>query len=348
MAIDEFDPKNNASRALNSILVLLLALTIPLMFTTELKVLQHRLIPFVWNIGHVALFFTLMWLVLNLYRPPRNIGFWPFIIGVNILVMLIGLGIEEFQLSQGRQSSFEDIYKNCLGASLAVAFHPNTLSLRRPVRLVLRIVLASLLLIALLPLMVNTLDWFYARASFPVLADFESPFEEHRWSGEDRAVVSSADGNHRMKKRFRKGRYSTLSFFYFSPDWSGFECIRIRVDNPGDERIRLHLRINDRLHNDNERRYVDRFNHKVMIDPGRNEIRIPLESIRTAPRQRDMDLRRMEEITFFSANLREEIVLYFDDLELLDTATNCPVEMPLPEADRLTSAFPEKDNLDGL
>ena len=154
--------------------MLLLVIAVPLLFTTEMKLYQHRLMSFVWNIGHILLFFSLVWLGLNLARQPSKPGFWALLLGVNILVFGLSVGIEEIQGAQGRQNSLEDIYKNCLGASLALLLHPKTKVAGDRAISVMRGFAFMLLAFALLPLAINTIDALYARASFPVLADFES------------------------------------------------------------------------------------------------------------------------------------------------------------------------------
>ena len=182
----------------NSLWGLLLVFTVPLLFTGDFDLYQHRLSPFIWNIGHILVFFVLIWLTLNLCKPLSKPGFLGLLVIVNAAVLLLGLGVEEIQARLGRLSSIDDVYKNCLGASLAILFHPRLPPITHLPRSILRISAILLLIIALYPLTINTLDWIYARVKFPVLSNFETPFEKERWTGQDLTVLkleSNRKGN---------------------------------------------------------------------------------------------------------------------------------------------------------
>lgn len=323
MSLNKLNTPKKSSTLTNSLLMLLLVIAVPLLFTTELKLYQHRLMSFVWNSGHILLFFTAVWLGLNLARRSAKPRFWALFVGVNLLVFGLSVGIEEIQSAQGRENSIEDIYKNCLGASLALLLHPKTRVAGDRIIAVMRGALFLLLAFALLPLAINTIDSLYSRASFPVLASFESPFETERWKSDNLAVIKSETGGQLLQNKFQPGRYSTLSFFYFPADWTAYDCLSIRINSSSSDRFSLMIRINDRQHNLNERRYADRFNYKTALLSGWNQLRIPLANIKQAPRGRDMNMEQIEEITFYSVGLRRPVTLLFDDIELKNLASDC-------------------------
>lgn len=323
MSSNKLNTPKNSSTLTNSLLMLLLVIAVPLLFTTELKLYQHRLMSFIWNIGHILLFFTAVWLGLNLAGQPLKSRFWALFVGIILLVFGLSVGIEEIQSAQGRENSIEDIYKNCLGASLALLLHPKTRVAGDKIISVMRALVFLLLAFALFPLAINTIDSLYSRASFPVLASFETPFEIERWKSDNLSVIETGTGDRLLQNNFQPGRYSTLSFFYFPPDWTAYDCLAIRINNTGSDRFFLHIRINDRQHNANERSYVDRFNYKTPLLAGWNQLRIPLKNIKQAPRGRDMNMTQMEEITFFSAGLRQPVTLLFDDIELENLGPDC-------------------------
>jgi VanZ family protein len=306
---------------INSALGLLLVFSIPLLLTGDFDLYQHRLSPFIWNAGHIFVFFALIWLALNLYKFPTKPGFLGLFVIVNIAVLLLGLGIEEIQSRLGRQSSIDDVYKNCLGASLAILFHPKIPPIGHSLRSVLRIVALSLLTIALYPLTINTVDWIYARANFPVLSNLESPFEIERWNGENMLVLNS--DSYVLQHEFDDAMYSSVSLLYFPGNWEGYHCFSFRIFNPGSTEVPLRIRINDRQHDETDQNYFDRFNYSLKVLPGRNDFAIDLSTIQDALRGRLMDMTKVEKIMFFTSRLKNGATLSFDDLELIDGQEEC-------------------------
>jgi len=307
----------------NLLLGLFLMLTIPLLFTPELAVENHRLMPFIWNIGHILLFFALAWLTMNLLKLPDRVGFFSLLLLANLAILILGIGIEGIQSLQARQSSWEDVYKNCLGVSVAIMFHPKTPVVPGSLKRFLQIFLVVLLLTAFYPLAKNTIDWIYAHSSFPILADFETPFEFERWSGDGLEIKKSEDGNHLLKKTFMTKGYSAITFRHFPSNWEGYNCFKFDIQNPGADNVLLRIRISDQQHNETNRAFFDRFNHKLTIIPGPNTIQMPIEKLRQAPTKREMDISKIAEIAIFTANLAAPAELLFDNFRLTSEAAAC-------------------------
>jgi hypothetical protein len=81
-----------------------------------------------------------------------------------------------------------------------------------------------------------------------------------------------------------------------------------------DTAVPLSIRIDDTSHN---QQYDDRFNRRLMIQPGHNRIAIPLDDIRYAPKNRAMDLRQIVAIYIFAIKPAIEYSVYLDNLELM-------------------------------
>jgi len=340
MIIDNSEMNKYRAITVNAALLAVLVIAVPLLFSRAPQIQQHRLEPFVWNMGHILLFFALTWLALNLGLLQRKAGFWTLLIGINLAILLLGFAIEAIQATQGREASLQDIYKNSLGATLAILLHPTIKPAKRKMLWVLRLALLLLLVGVSLPLAKNTLDWLYARASFPVLANFETPFEAVRWREGNPAVIRTDSGNHLLSNEFRPAQYSTLTFINFQPDWRDHACLQLRVKNTSAENVLLHLRINDRQHNLNNRPYSDRFNMRLDLQPGWNEVDIPIRQISEAPRGREMVLAEIEEITFFTVRIGRPVTLYLDDLKLGNHAADC-VDKPATGPDQGTAVKPK-------
>lgn len=302
---------------------MVLLATIPLLFTPGQEGQQHRLMPYIWNIGHIGLFFVLVSFILNVTKLPVGLEFVRLFLITNLAVLALGIGIETIQLSQGRAGSWGDIYKNCLGASLAILFHPRTVFSRPAHRIICRTLVLVLLLLALYPLAINIVDWVSAKRDFPVLSDFETTFQIERWEGDEIRVVADGKDNHVLQKTFQTSRYSNLYLKNFPPDWSSFDCLVFRVGNPTNDLLVLNLRIHDSDHHRYNFESYDRYNGIFLIEPGWQSIKIPLTSVQLAPRGREMALERLEPLLFYTRSLKVETDLFFDDFLLQKGSRDC-------------------------
>jgi len=237
-------------------------------------------------------------------------------IGFNAVVFLFGVLIEEIQLVLGRDSSFDDIYRNCLGTSLALVFHPRTQLTDKRLRITLRALSILPLLAVLLPITKNSLDWISASLSFPVLSNFESAFERERWKGEGLNIIELDSGNRVMTHQFDIAQYSSLSLTHFPGNWVGYRCLRYRIFNPAADSLQLTTRIHDRIHNESGFDYGDRFNFGFEVASGWNDYTVDLNDVRNAPQARSMNMAEIVEVMFFTMSLDDSATLYFDDIEL--------------------------------
>lgn len=300
----------------NILLGLLIVSATPFLFTDTLDLLQFRLTPFLWDLGHLLLFFAVGWLLLNWLNKPKKSKFISLFVGFNTIAFLLGWLIEEIQLAHGRDYSYLDIYRNCLGISLALLFHPDTPLTNRRMRVTFRTLSILPLLAALVPLTKNSMDWISARQSFPILSDLESTFERERWIGENLEIIELDSGNHVIAHRFDTARYSSISLTHFPSNWSDYNCLRYRIFNPTLDSLWLTIRIHDQSHAESGLGYSDRFNHRFEVVPGWNENTIDLSVVRNAPEARLMNMSEILEVMFFTVSLDESATLYFDDIEL--------------------------------
>ncbi len=309
----------------NVVAVTILVSAIPLLFLPRGLFPDYRLLPDLLNASHIPLFFLLTWIILNTFGPLRTASIVKSFVIANLLVLFIGVCVESIQIWHGRQGSSDDLIRNAIGASLAVALHPRKQFPQRASKIVVVSGLAVLLVIALFPLYKNTVDWVYSRNRFPVLADFETPFQQERWLGGE---VADLDGstNRVIGFRFDTAKYSTLSLLEFESDWRGYDCLRFRILNPQVESVRLVLRINDREHDLTDQRHDDRFNLSLIARSGWNSYSIDLEAVETAPQDRSMKLAEIERVLFFTVSRKEPVTLYFDDLMLGNHPATCFLE----------------------
>ncbi|MBE0618205.1 MAG: hypothetical protein IH608_09810 [Proteobacteria bacterium] len=172
-----------------------------------------------------------------------------------------------------------------------------------------------------LPLARALTDEVSARRHFPVLADFEDARELERWTGvacfEQSSDVARA-GTQSLRVRLGTEHYSGVALHYFPGDWRGFRALRLSLYRPDDDPLLvLVCRIHDAAHRERGQAYADRFNRRIHLAAGWNDVEIPLAEIRDAPRGREMDLGRIEGVGLFAVALPEPRVVYLDDVHLV-------------------------------
>ena len=100
-----------------------------------------------------------------------------------------------------------------------------------------------------------------------------------------------------LRIRFSRVDFPGVVLTEPEPDWRGFSRLRIEVANPGENPVRLGLRVHDQYHN---RKYADRFNTEFRVEPGPAEVfEVPLSRVESAPAGRRLDLARIGGLVLF-------------------------------------------------
>lgn len=274
-----------------------------------------RSVDELWNLGHVG-YFAIFTFLLNqsthfLRYPVIKRWF------VSLVVVLVtGVIIELLQYGTERSPDLEDLSRNLLGALLVLAYSPTISALLQPPwRRVSRIVIGAILLLHLLPLSIAVVDEAMAWKQFPVLANFDTSIELDRWKGGAQIERARLDGNQAdlLKIRLSTAQYSGAGLQHFPADWSAYTFVVLRFYQPLAQPLGLTVRIHDELHNN---QYDDRFNQHFELKEGWNELKIPLEEVKTDLKERQMDLTRVRDISFFSSSLPQPRDLYLDSIYL--------------------------------
>ncbi len=291
----------------------------PLLFIGSEAEYVHRLIKSFWNLGHLIYFFALTWLLLGGFVFISKIGTVSVYLLVTLMIILLSLPVEYYQLMNAREFSYKDIFLNCLGSFLAVGFHPNTRIQQKKIRLPGQIFLLTVVLTQVYSAILDTIDWLQNLRQFPVLSNLESPLELARWRGDNLQILTlGPDRNHVLRMEFNQDAYSNLSFYKFQSDWRGYGCLAFMIYSEDTKSLPLYLRIHDHLHSKTGKQSNDRFNTLLTVLPGWNGVEINLNKIRQAPETREIDLARIEELIFFTHQAEQNFVVYFDNLKLIN------------------------------
>jgi VanZ family protein len=272
-----------------------------------------------WDLGHILLFFVwgsllLTWKPVREAPPARQ---W----GIAILFCVVGGVVTEgIQFLVGGDASLGDLLRDQVGGVIALSWvSPSSHILSRGRRRMVRGLSVVLLLVASLPLAVAVADEGIARAQFPLLADFETPFEKDRWEGGARASVDrsvSRHGNASLRVEMEPSLYSGISLVYFPRNWKNYHFLRLEVFNPASEEIPITCRIHDRRHEEGEQAYEDRFNRTLLLRPGWNGLGIDLSEVAGAPHSRKMDLGEIRGLGLFATKLSAPRTVFVDYVRL--------------------------------
>jgi hypothetical protein len=274
----------------------------------------------VWNLGHILFFFLATWLYLAFAGNHENrAGSRLFFFEVFFIVLLAGIVIELIQKALGgRIVDAGDIYRDGLGCVVAFVF-TGSLPVTRKDHLLLGYAIVGLLFMAAWPVYRSLADEQTARSQFPLLADFETPFE--RWRFGDirqlqREQKIARHGRYGLRVQLSTATYSGTSLFYFPHDWRNYRMLHFSIYNPENNNLTLHCRIHDTPHGQHGMRFDDRFHRRFELHFGWNDCSVALEDVQAAPTTRLMDMAQVESFAIFVVRQKRPRVLYLDNMYL--------------------------------
>ncbi|MCH8551174.1 MAG: VanZ family protein [Natronospirillum sp.] len=266
-----------------------------------------------WNLAHPVYFalLTLVWL--RHWRAPA----WRRWLVITLTVLVVGFLIETIQRQIGRFFSWDDIWANLVGAWCVLAFWPGNLPLRRWLQTLIRLLVLLLLLLQVSEVVLAGAEEWQLQRQLPTLNDQSRAAQLEYWSGPITPArdVSGSQGP-ALRASLSTARYSGVGLARLPRDWRGYEALTFRILNPDEEPLNLTLRINDWAHDRGAHAYANRFNTRLVAEPGWNQYRIDLERVRSAPTEREMDMHQIGRLGLFATELPEPRVIYLDDFRL--------------------------------
>lgn len=306
----------------NIFLSLMAAACFVLFFIGSPNIYKLRSIEILWNLGHIATYCLWTYLLIKYYDPLKRQSYghqWIWALG---FTLIFGIVIEMIQKEcLGRTADISDIIKNMIGCGLSLAFFvPTRKNNRRFVLLTLQLMILIMLLGQFLPLAWAFTDEWIAREQFPNLGTFEAPLEITRWEPNHSKLTIDHHIKNQGKSSLRidltVNGFSGANLEFFPRDWRGFSSIRFTIYNPRKSLLKMVCRINDFDHNRNGYHYKDRFNKRIPITSGWNQIEIPMEQVQNAPVNRSMNMAEIESFAIFFYKLNQPQSVYIDDLSL--------------------------------
>ena len=293
-----------------------LIILISFLFIGGPQLYDSRSIKKIWDLGHIILFALMFFIILRdlnwLHKKKLAIQF----IIIIVVTIVLGIIIEWVQLIIGRTSEFIDIWRNVIGTLIAFVYSKKFRKLKRYQINIARIVVSLLVIVAVFPLIKVLIDEVQAQQDFPIIADFENPFEIEKWYGKSYVSINDSivfHGKHSLKAELITTKYSGISISFFPSDWSHYKFLKFNVYNPYHESFPLTCRVHDKKHNNH---FNDRLNRTYIFIPGWNEIIIELDDVRNAPENRLMNMKEIKNFALFAVQLKENKTIYFDYMRL--------------------------------
>jgi len=109
------------------------------------------------------------------------------------------------------------------------------------------------------------------------------------------------------------GVYPGAALRWPVPDWSPYDELVFELCLDQGAPLDLVVKIVDATHNGE---YEDRFHRKLRLEPGTREFRISLAEVAASPRGRQLDLRRIASLQFFTSKLGSARRVYLDNVHL--------------------------------
>ena len=171
-------------------------------------------------------------------------------------------------------------------------------------------------------------DAVQAEIEFPLIADFETHRELFRWETRDAVLIQSkqhaTSGHFSGNITLQEGRYPGVSIELPPGDWSTYRYLTLDImwaenknfpqaNRKQSANLALRIKLEDDGPSDS---FQDRFESTVALQPGPNQIRIPLDVIVNSPAARSLRLNRMKRVSLFLANPKSPQVLFIDRIHL--------------------------------
>ena len=138
----------------------------------------------IWDLGHILFFSILSYIILLSWSKNEKMTVFRQAFSVLFIVLLIGTLVEIAQAGSRRSPDVLDVVRNVIGCLVTLSFFtPSKKTFPKFLLRPLQAITILLVIAALFPAVTSITDEMVALRQFPVLSDFETPFEIDRWRG---------------------------------------------------------------------------------------------------------------------------------------------------------------------
>ena len=290
-------------------------------FTDPIFVKPPAWLKHLLDLGHVAFFALLSYITLSHFRLAKTYQQLLFAV---LLSFILGGAIELIQALLNRYAEWLDVRKDVVGGLSGFLFYQWRNATLKHKRQWLAFFCCVPIALESQALALSLYDQYKIHQQAPVLADFENPYEIHRWETSRPYSISTehaVQGEHSLKLLLSGEHSSGVTYAEFYRDWSNYSEFQVSLYNPEKDPLAITIKITDVEHDQGEQPYSDRFNYHIALKQGWNKITIPLSSIANAPENRVLDLSAISRLQIFTGQLQQPRLLYIDAIQLLGSGT---------------------------
>lgn len=290
-------------------LLLLLIAVCPLFFIGGPDWVSTPWVRVLWDFGHIG-FFALLIFVGQFFLCLKRPLAWLL---VTLGMLFVGIVIEWLQSFLGRDSSWQDVWRNLIGVWIGLFWGQRTTAIVWLLRVI------SLLLVTPNVWAMGEVLWLqaYTTRQFPVLTSFENTLDVERAHGQVfLSKEQHAQGEASLKVILNEQAYSGTGIHDLLGDWRGYKYLAMELFNPDVLPLTMMVRITDKQHDRGKNDYDDRFNLPVILHTGWNSIRIPVAEIEQAPASRLLDVGAISRVDVFVSGFASGRVFYWDYVRL--------------------------------
>jgi len=273
--------------------------------------------------GHAVVFALFTWLLLHVVKAYEDQSRFKTNLQICLVSLSIGICIELIQPFLGRDSSVLDALYDLIGCTAAGMFYHARNSSSDTTKKRLQYSASFLLLSAATLPLSKVAVLLQQQLAVPTLSSFENSWEHSiRKVGLGTTLIIDvspeqwkANNSQVAKIVFGNARYPGVSFPHIYGDWSDYGYLQFDIYSEQPEPLQIILRIHDALHNGE---YGDRYNRRLLIQPGLNHVNIDLNSVKAAPAARALQMDQIASMTLFMISPNTPAEIYLDDIRLSD------------------------------
>ncbi len=255
---------------------------------------------------------------------PKHFGNRRYLIALTISVVL-AVAIEWIQARIGREASWEDVMLDLVGIMLALS--GIYLWQKNQIRLRWGYAVFTLAIIVFLsyPIAIKGYSIYWQQQQFPLFGDFENDTDLYLWKTQggtsdnptrvELQTNNATHGNQALRITTGQGGWGGIYFLTYDADWSNYKYFTLNLFNPGDQDFNFFIRIDD----SDERApiyYEHRFNYSQKINPEMNEIRIPVDTIATSLKSRNLNIKSIRRFILYLEKNAPSRTFYIDNVRL--------------------------------
>lgn len=310
-----------------------------LILLTAIVVMASIKLPnssFLWqaisNTGHMPAFGVLAVMMISLsksiYKDRISNNFWHYLLAF-LFSSGAGMAVEFMQMFGSRDADMGDILRNELGILIFLGVYltrdKNVFDdmnyLQKRWRSILKVLLVVITILSVSPVFLWGGAYFHRANSFPLICDFDSYWDSMFWEINEVGIEITDVSDKWPNKTNSKAASLTFvaeicsGFGIVEPerDWSKYKTFAFDIYSSNLTPVNLSLRIEDQYHNSE---FSDRFGRTMIINPGLNNIEIPLFDIEASPIGRKLDLKSVGAIHFFAYKPKVSFSLYLSNIRL--------------------------------